>query len=215
MWSMKTRLGKVLHFGRPASLLVLLLLFLVLPNVAVSCSLSEDSVEGPGEFDAALTGIELVLGDEPSLAATGAFEFDYAGSLVANTIRQTAADPLVQKLTAFMVGMIVIGVAVSFLPLWRWRATLTAAAATVAGVLLVVANTMMVDEWQGTMAGYGDFLRDLPDAEGLDLRAEAAAAVYRGSGFWLTVIGLAVVAVVSLAPFVLGRRPVPEPPVPD
>lgn len=174
-----------------------LVLFLLLPTVTVSCSLSEDSDEGPGELSVTATGADLVTRATPALDASGTFAVDdyRTDSPLAEDLAAATAPPAVQVIA---IGLLVVLAAGVGLGLWQRRPGLTAGAAAAGVVLVVLVEKVTAARWRPIMSEYGALVDELPDAEGRDVTAEATDAISAGLGFWFALVGLVVAGLATI-----------------
>lgn len=190
---------------RPAGFVVVLLLFVLLPNVAVSCALPEDSKDGSGEITVSVTGGELVTRDVPEVEASGVLA-ELEGASLADDLADGAAGPGVQLLAIAVLVLLVLGTVTALPRKPRLGAALAIAVAAVVAALMVVIEMMMATAWRPMVTEAGQLTRYLDDARGHDMVAEGIDAIRAGLGFWLAITGLAVVAAVNVVPLV-RRRP--------
>lgn len=200
----------VARWIRPAGFVVVLLLFVLLPNVAVSCSLPDDSAEGTGEITVSATGGDFVVRAVPDVDTSGVLapieDNITPDAPLADYLADSAAGPGVQLLAITVLVLLVLGAMTALPRKPRLGAALAIAVAAVVVALMVVIEKVMAAAWRPMVTEAGLFTRGLPDAEGHDMVAEGIDAIRAGLGFWLAIAGLAVVAAVNLVPLV-RRRP--------
>ncbi|MCG8916011.1 hypothetical protein L6E12_09435 [Actinokineospora sp. PR83] len=192
-------------FARPAGFLVALAVFLLLPNTAVSCSLPD----GRGTIESSLTGTEMITGSRPSLAAdgelTGFLEFT-KNSAMATSLDQARADRPIRLVTAAVVVLLLLGIAVQLIRPRLLRAAASVDVAAGAGVLVVVVERLASARWEPILREAGLTARFLPENEGRDAVAAALDTRHPGLGFWLVLTTLAVIVIANAALLVSGFR---------
>ena len=199
----------VRRFARPAGFLVALVLFLLLPNTAASCS----APGGEGTIEGSLTGTEMITGSRPSLDADGELtEFLKLeeNSTMATLLDQARADTPIRLAAAAVVVLLLLGVAVQLIRARRVRAAATVVLAAGTSVLAVVLERLASVRWEPFLRETGLLTRDLPVNDGRDAVAAALDTQHPGLGFWLVLTTLAVIAIVNAALLVsgsLGSRP--------
>lgn len=184
-------------------LLGFVLLAFLLPFVAVSCD-----VPGAGSFEADWTGVDLATGGDPSLETAGT---DQPSPVEAN---ESPPEPSVQVLAIITVVLVVAGLVVSLLPLARIRMLAVAGAAGLAGVLLVV--TQSVAKSNLTSALLAEVNRQSSqrptDSPPAITQSQIEEILGTRIGFWLALIGLILVLLFTIAVLVRDRPRAPRPP---
>ncbi|WP_020674103.1 hypothetical protein [Amycolatopsis nigrescens] len=196
----------VQRIAGPMGFLLVLLLFLLLPNVAASCSVS-DSAAGQGEVAASFTGADLVTAGDPGLEATGAFEMSSA--LVDVTTEDAAPGGVVRGFAIAAVVAIGLGLAGAFVQVWRLRAVVTLTVAAVAALLLATTEILIIRQWAAVAESFAELMTELPDARGIDIVGKAREIVQPGVGFWLSLAGLVAIAATNLI-LLIRHRDRPE-----
>jgi hypothetical protein len=193
----------VQRIAGPAGFLLVLLVFLLLPGVAVSCSVAEG--EGPpGSVSASVNGADLVLGGDPYLEATGAFEMP--PTLHAGTVEDASPEKTVGFFASATVVFMLLGMATMFILVWRLRAIVTLVVAVAATICLAVAEILIVRQWVRQVEDWAESMVYLPQAQGKDVVGTASDIVSPQFGFWLTVAGLLGVAVPNLVLLIRYRE---------
>jgi hypothetical protein len=187
----------------PAGFLLVLLVFLLLPGVAASCSVAE-SQEGAGSISADANGADLVLGGDPYFEAEGAFEMP--PTLHASTVEQGKPEEPVRFFASAAVVFMVLGLATMFVLVWRLRAVVTLVVAVVAAACLAVAEILVVQQWVRQAEEWGADMVYLPDAQGQDMVGLAGDIVHPAYGFWLTLAGLLAIAAPNLVLLIRHRK---------
>jgi hypothetical protein len=192
----------------PAGFALVLLLFLFLPFLSVSCE-----VPGMGSIGADYTGVGLATGADPAVDIPQDLQ-DMANELPgSSTSSEPPPDPGVQVL-AIITGVVMLaGVALPFVPLFRRRMRErlfgTAAVAFVAGVLVVVtqvvAQSNLTSQLKNDAQGLSQDQVSMPD-----LNSVADQLIHTEVGFWLSLVGLALIALLSVG-FVFKDKLVPKP----
>ncbi|MPZ85510.1 MAG: hypothetical protein GEV28_36075 [Actinophytocola sp.] len=187
----------------------MLLLFLFLPFLSVSCE-----VPGMGSIGADYNGVELATGAEPEVEVPRDLQ-DMADELPggSSTSSEPPPDPGVQALAIIAGVVLLAGIALPFVPRFRDRTRErlfgSAAVALLAGVLVVVTQTV-------AQSNLTSQLKD--DAQGLsedevstpDINSVAGELIHTEVGFWLTLVGLVLIALLSMG-FVFKDKIVPKP----
>lgn len=186
------------RLASPAGFVLVLLLFFLLPFVSVSCD-----VPGYGQAGASYTGSHLVSGTEPEVSAE---------------LKELAADPeapaeLTDPPDAGAQGLAVVlalfaaaGVLTVLVP--QVKARLLSAAAVAVATLAVTVVTMVVAQ-SHLRSALLDGVRQSGLAERQDnqqLESAATELTHTEVGFWLMVILLAVITVVTGTLGLFGER---------
>ncbi|WP_284748563.1 hypothetical protein [Amycolatopsis sp. RTGN1] len=189
----------------PLGFFLLLLLFLFLPSVAVSCSVPPGTQVGAGTATASVTGADVITGSDPGLETTGSLRLP----------SQKEGEPLTDAVapgqdvriagTAAVVVM-ALGLGLMFIGVWRPRALLTVGIATLAAALVAVTGILFVSQLTDEAKEYAEFMVYLPDGKGVDVVGRAGEVVHLGVGFFITLFGLTVIAVTNLV-LLLRRKP--------
>lgn len=187
----------------PAGFLLVLLVFLLLPGVAASCSVSE-SQEGAGSLSANANGADLVLGGDPYLEAEGAFEMP--PTLHASIVEFAQPEEPVRFFASAAVVFMLLGMATMFVLVWRLRAVVILVVTVVAAACLTVAEILVVQQWVRQAEELGSSMVYLPDAQGKDIVGLAGDIVHPQYGFWLTLAGLLAIAAPNLFLLIRHRR---------
>ena len=188
---------RVQVWAGPTGLLLVALLFLVLPAATASCSVPADSPEGPGSVSVSVTGADVVTGGDPDYSVSGVFELSPEGN--AGMAGDAAPRGAVRVWGIATVVVMGLGLLIMFLRVWRLRAIVTAAVASVAAVLLVVTEVALVGRLVSLAEENATWLVHLPSAQGVDVVGRAGEVVRTGAGFWVTLAGLVLVAGVNVA----------------
>jgi hypothetical protein len=191
---MKAATGKRSKMLSPAGFGLVLLLFLFVPFLAVSCE-----VPGAGAIGADYRGTNLVAGAEPDLEVPQDLQEMVSEAADATASAQPAPEPGVQVLALIVALVLVVGMALPFVPRLvnqvRMRMFGTAALAVGAGVLMIVtqlvAQTNVAAELTRDARALGD--DDVPSADEI-----AEQVVHTEIGFWLSLVVLALIAMVSV-----------------
>jgi hypothetical protein len=185
------------RFASPAGFALVLLLFFVLPFVSVSC-------EVPGYDDVATnyTGSHLVSGTDPEVPA-GLRELAKDADAPATIV--DPPDPGVQVLAIVLAVLAAVGVLTVALSQVRTRLL---SAAAVAGVTLAVTIVTMVVAQSNLESTLLDVMRGTGAAEEEPELLEAGIAdlIHTEIGFWLMVVLLALIAVVTATLGLVGDR---------
>lgn len=193
----------------PAGFALVLLLFLFLPFLSVSCEMP-----GMGSIGADYRGVELATGAEPEVDIPEDLQ-DMADELPggSSTSSEPPPDPGVQVL-AIIVGVVLLaGIAVPFVPRFRDRVRErlfgSAAVALVAGVLVVVTQTVaqsnLISQLKDDAQNVSEDEVSMPD-----INLVAGELIHTEVGFWLTLVGLVLIALLSVG-FVFKDKIVPRP----
>ena len=171
----------------PAGFALVLLLFLFLPFLSVSCE-----APGAGTIRANYTGVDLATRDRPDVEFPKGLE-DMASQL------PRSHDAGVSMLAIIVALLLVAGVASVLVPRPRVRLLAATAVAFAASTLMVVTQVIAQSNLTDLLTAAAARLNDTVPAD------RAGELVHTGVGFWLSVVGLAGVGLLS-AGLVL-RRP--------
>lgn len=187
------------HFASPAGFVLVLLLFVLLPFVSVSCD-----VPGYGRVGVNYSGYNLVTGADPDIPddlQRVASDPETPQELV------NPPDPSVQVLSIALVVLAAAGVLTALVS--RLRARLLAGAVAAAATLIVTVitalvaqstlRTALIDAVRG--AGLADQQQTLHQVE-----AAADRLAHTEIGFWLMVVLLALITVVTGTLWLIGDR---------
>lgn len=199
---MKKVLSRV---ASPAGFAIVLLLFFVLPFVSVSCE-----VPGAGSLGVNYSGTNLVTGSDPEAEVSPELTeaFEQLGGTAPGTGSESSEDEApeagVQVLAILAALVILFGVGTFLIPRLKARLLGAAAAAGVGLVLTVVTllvatsnlESALIDQARETDAGMPEIEAAVGDIIGSEI------------GFWLVVVGLALLLLGNLGAALLGgRRP--------
>jgi hypothetical protein len=182
------------RLASPAGFALVLLLFLLLPFLSVSCD-----VPGMGKIGADYTGGHLVTGDEPEAEvppelAEMADELPGAGGGESDP----PPDPGVQVLAIITALVMAAGIGTILISRTRSRLLAAAGVAALAGVLVVViqviAQSNLTDQLRENAGELAD--GETPTANIDELAGEV---IHTEIGFWLSLVGLALIALGSIA----------------
>jgi hypothetical protein len=179
------------RFASPAGFAMVLLLFGVLPFASVSCEGGE-----LGSASVSYNGLDLATGTSPEVEVTGVEGFQELADEQQRALPVESGDaPDVQWQTILLAALLTGGILAM-----RLRA-LAAALAGVAAVLVVVIDLIArVNLASAVRAAAADEGLTAPEIDGL-----ASEGVGRELGFWVTVVGLVVLAVYNLVAAVRSR----------
>ncbi|OLF18672.1 hypothetical protein [Actinophytocola xanthii] len=190
------------RLASPAGFALVLLLFLLLPFLSVSCD-----VPGMGKIGADYTGAHLALGDEPEaqvppeLADLGEELQSGDGAESGDGESQPPPDPGVQVLAIVTAVLMAAGIATVLISRTRTRLLGAAGVAALAGALVVVTQVVGQSNLTEQLRENARELGDVEGEGGLgsspdDLIGEM---IHTEVGFWLSLVGLVLIALVSLA----------------
>jgi hypothetical protein len=190
------RLASPIGFG------LALLLFLLLPFVAVSCE-----VPGLGSAELSYSGADLVGNADPSVSTEG--EFDSGGEAAPITDNENPPTPGGggQVLAIITLVLLVGGLGVSLIPLARTRLVATAGAALLGGVGLITTQAV-------TQSNLSSAILDAAQKESTsspdDLPINLTSGliddmVQTRFGFWLSLIAVFLVLLYSAGTLLLPR----------
>jgi hypothetical protein len=170
----------------PAGLGLVLLLFLFLPFLSVSCE-----VPTTGTIGADYTGAQLATGATPEVEIPAGLE-DMADEI-------PPVDPGVQVLTIIVAIVLAIGVALPFLPRLGTRLRVRmfggAAIALLAGILMIVVQSVARSNLTTQLTDYAEGL-SAETVPGVDRISDQL--IHTGVGFWLSLVVLIAVALLSV-----------------
>jgi hypothetical protein len=177
----------------PTGFTLVLLLFLALPFLSVSCEVSE-----LGSIGADFHGAHLVAGTQPKVEVPPGLE-DMARDLPGSGVSgQPLPDPGVHLLAIILTVVLVAGVVLPFVP--RLARTVRrqmfggAALAVVAAALMIVMQELARSNLTGQLAEDAKTLGDdVPDADEI-----ADQLIHTEVGFWLSVVMLAAIVLGSV-----------------
>jgi hypothetical protein len=185
------------RLASPAGFALVLLLFLFLPFLSVSCE-----VPGMGKIGADYTGAQLAVGDEPEAEVPAeltelAEELPGAGSEDGEE-SEPPPDPGVQVLAIITAVLMAAGIATVLISRTRTRLLGAAGVAALAGVLVVVTQLVAQSNLTGLLQENAQELAEDETSLG-DVDQLAEEMIHTELGFWLSLIGLVLIALVSLA----------------
>lgn len=197
------------RLASPAGFALVLLLFLFLPFLSVSCE-----VPGMGSIGADYNGVELATGAEPEVDVPQDLQ-DMADELPggSGTSSEPPPDPGVQVLAIIVGVVMLVGIALPFVPPFRDRVRErlfgSAAVALLAGVLVVltqsIAQSNLTSQLKDDAQNVSEDQVSMPD-----INLVAGELIHTEVGFWLTLVGLVLIALLSIG-FVFKDRIVPKP----
>jgi hypothetical protein len=179
----------------PTGFLLVLLLFLLLPAVGASCAVSKSEL-GAGSATASLSGTDLVTGGDPGLETSGAF--DMPPALHAGTTGDLVPGGAARIFAIATVVVAGLGLLCAFVRVWRLRAWVTLAVATVAALLLTATELLIVGQWVAVAEDFAEWMTELPDTQGIDVVGRAGEIVRPQFGFWVSLAGLVAIAAPNL-----------------
>lgn len=181
------------RLASPAGFALVLLLFLFLPFLSVSCE-----VPGVGSIGADYTGAQLAVGDSPEVEVPAdlremAEELPGGGGEGA----EPPPDPGVQVLAIIVAVVMAVGIATPLIARSRVRLFGAAGVAVVAAVLVVVTQVVAQSNLAAQLTEDAENLSG--DGAGVpDIDEVADQMIHTEIGFWLTVVGLVLIALISL-----------------
>lgn len=188
----------------PAGFGLVLLLFL-LPFVGVSCDAQE-----LGSVEVSYSGLDLAAGADPSVTVIG----DFGGEPPTRAqVAEVAPEPGAQALWIATVALLVIGLAVTLIPVVGSRRLVGAGVAALAGIQLVITEVV-------THGNLKDAVRARFSEIGPELTGESEMTADEGMlnemvgtrfGFWLALVVLILLAAFTTA---LARADKQRPPPP-
>lgn len=185
----------------PAGFALVLLLFLVLPFMSVSCEVP--GVDEPLGVD--YSGSNLTFGTDPEIEIPRELAELSEGSDTAT--EEPPPDPGVQVLAIFTALFLLFGIGTVLIP--RIRARLFGAAA-LAGLALVLTVVTLVVATSTLESSLLDEARETGAAESVDGMPEVESVISDmiGSeiGFWLMVVGLALLVLGNVGAALFGDR---------
>lgn len=186
------------RFASPAGFVLVLLLFFLLPFVSASCD-----VPGYGEAGATYTGGHLVTGTDPEVPAELQ---DLANDPESPTALTDPPDPGVQLLAIGLAVLAAAGILTVLVP--HLKARLLGGAALAAATLVVTVVTMSVAQ-SNLQDALADWARQTGAAESQDgdrLQTAVTEVTHTEVGFWLMIVVLALITLMSTALGLLGDR---------
>lgn len=193
---MKAATGNRSKLLSPAGFALVLLLFLFMPFLSAACEVPG----GGGTVGADYRGTHLVAGAEPTIEVPPELQDVVSDLLRATPSDMPAPDPGVQVLAIIVAIVLVAGVVLPFVPRLARQVRLRmfggAALAVGAGVLMVVTQLAAQTEVAAQLTRYA---RDLGVVDGpTTTDAIAEQLVHTGVGFWLSLVLLFLLALVSV-----------------
>jgi hypothetical protein len=184
---------KLSKLASPAGFALVLLLFLFLPFLSVSCE-----VPGMGSIGADYNGAQLAVGDDPEVevpAELREMAEELPGGGGENS--EPPPDPGVQVL-AIIVGLVLLGgIATPLIPRVRNRLFGAAGVAVLGAALVVVTQVVAQSNLTSQLLEDAENLSD--DQAGMPAADEIAdQMIHSEVGFWLTLIGLLLLALINV-----------------
>jgi hypothetical protein len=171
-------------FAGPIGFLLLLLLFLVFPMATASWALPEGHEDGRGSVSVLVSGADMVVGGIPHAESNGAFELPDEDE--ADMAREATPRGGARILGIAVVVVMGFGLLMAFVRVWHLRAIITAAVAAVAAATMVIAELLMENQ-----------LEDLAQWLIFPRGPQGTDPFGAGWGFWVTLVGLALIAIVN------------------
>lgn len=186
------------RFASPAGFALVLLLFFLLPFVSASCD-----VPGYGNAGATYNGSHLVSGTDPAVPAELR---DLANDPESPTALSDPPDPGVQLLAIGLAILAAAGVLTALIPHLKVR--LLAGGALAAATLVVTVVTMAVAQsnLQNALVDWASRTGAAESQDGDRLRAAVTEVTHTEVGFWLVVVLLTLITLVSTTLGLLGDR---------
>jgi hypothetical protein len=185
------------RLASPAGFALVLLLFLVLPFLSVSCE-----VPGVGTFEADYNGAQLAVDDEsePEISPGLAEAIEGLPS-EEGSVSESLPGPGVQVLTIITAFVMLAGAATPLIQRARVRLLGAAAIAVVAATLVVVTQVVARSNLASRLIE--DMLADaeeLPDSQAdiPSTTAQLEEQIFSEIGFWLTLGGLLLITLISV-----------------
>lgn len=191
------RLASPIGFG------LALLLFLLLPFVAVSCE-----VPGLGSAELAYSGADIVGRGEPSVSTEGEFGGNEAAAPVTDNENPPTPGTGSQVLAIITLLLLVGGLGVSLIPLARTRLMATAGAALLAGIALIATQAVAQTNLSSAILeaaeqeSAGRPADDIPVELTSGLIDDMMETRY---GFWLSLLAVSLVLLYSGGTLLLPR----------
>jgi hypothetical protein len=194
------------RLASPGGFALVLLLFLFLPFMSVSCDVGEF-----GSIGADYNGAELATGTRPDVEVPSGLEDMLSELPGSDDSREPAPDPGVQVLAIILGLVLLAGIALPFVPRLAHQVRLRmfggAALAALAGVLMVViqvvAQSSLADQLTDDASDYS------PD-QPLSADDLADRLIHSEVGFWLALVVLFVIALASVG-YVYREKLFPKP----
>lgn len=181
------------RLASPAGFALVLLLFLFLPFLSVSCE-----VPGMGEIGADYNGAQLAVGDAPEVEVPADLQEmaeELPGGGGENS--EPPPDPGVQVLAIIAAVVMAAGIATPLIPRVRTRLFGAAGVAVLAAVMVVVTQVVAQSNLASQLTEDAESLSG--DGTGVPDAGEVAdQMIHTEIGFWLTVAGLALIALISV-----------------
>ena len=186
------------RFASPAGFALVLLLFFLLPFVSASCD-----VPGYGEAGATYKGGHLVSGTDPAVPEELQRLADDPESPAALS---DPPDPGVQLLAIALAVLAVAGVLTALVP--HLKARLLTGGALAAATLVVTVVTMSVAQsnLQDALLGWARQTGAAESQNGDRLQTAVAEVTHTEVGFWLMVVLLTLITLMSTTLGLLGDR---------
>ncbi|MCT2585055.1 hypothetical protein [Actinophytocola gossypii] len=194
------------RLASPTGFLLVLLLFLLLPFLSVSCE-----VPGVGSIGADYSGGQLAVGAEPEVEVPPDLA-DMAGELPGGDGQEPPPDPGVQVL-AIVTGLVLLaGIVVPLLPRPRGRARsyLAVGTALLAAAAVLVTQLVARSNLATELRADAENLSDGEQAAMPDVDQIVDEMIHAEIGFWLSLFGLMLIALVNVGLLIrdlMLRRP--------
>lgn len=182
------------RLASPGGFGLVLLLFLFLPFLSVSCE-----VPGMGSIGADYNGAQLAVGEEPEVEIPEELQ-DMTDELpAAGSSPESPPDPGVEVLAIIAAVVLAVGIALPFIPRLRDRVRLFGGAgvAFLGGVMLVITQVVAHSNLTSTLQGDAQSLSD-DEISTPDIDSMAEELIHTGIGFWLCLVGLVLIALLSV-----------------
>jgi len=194
------------RLASPAGFALVLLLFLFLPFLSVSCE-----VPGMGSIGADYNGAQLAVGDEPEVEVPAELQ-DMADELPGGSSESSEPppDPGVQMFAIIAAIVMLVGIATPLIPRLRTRLFGAAGVAVLAAVLVVVTQVVAQSNLTSQLQEDAANLSDGSDTPGMpDIDTVAEEMIHTKVGFWLTLVGLLLIALISIGVVFKDKLPKP------
>jgi len=182
------------RLASPGGFALVLLLFLFLPFMSVSCDVGEF-----GSIGADYNGAELATGTQPDVEVPTGLEDMLSELPGSGDSKEPAPDPGVQVLAIILGLVLIAGIALPFVPRLvhqvRLRMFGGAALAALAGVLMVVVQAVAQSSLADQLT---DDARDYSPNQPLSADDLADRLIHSEVGFWLALVVLVVIALASV-----------------
>lgn len=183
---------KAARFASPAGFGLVLLLFLLMPFLSVSCDVPDS-----GEYGAAYTGLDLATGATPELEGDEGLRATVAELVPGGDTTLPPAG--VQGLAIVAVLLLLAGLLTPLLP--RLRAAAAVVLAVAVGVVAVVAQSQAQENVRAAV------LERIPPADrSPDFDRAADTLIQSDTGFWLVLSCLGMLAVLNAGMAFVERR---------